>query len=341
MSTLIHTRYNRLIRRASQTDQSDANTAAADNENEREAASKDPLEVATMELIAEKARPCPKCGALGMKYFGCDHMECQCLKVKLFSWCEQWTNLMTGPLCKHEYCWQCFASYKLVEDIGSAAHQESCRYHSASLYPETDYDGIFDGEDYIFNPENDDDDCINDSSVDDFLDDEAERRQRQDGTNADCTLAPTESLLWRSRNGAILDAMRRDVQVMRAQLNGHLSTMVSDAGLQPDNNTRQPVAASSISEIPIRQHPSLLTGTPAEALARLRREMRRDGWPFEHTTDHSPFSSTAAQPSVSAGAEPNINVPGEMSCTVGDEATGPSLEHVKEQRNFGPRMRGG
>ena len=53
-------------------------------------------------------KSCPQCRAPIEKNSGCDHMKC-------FK-------------CKHEFCWECFATYELIRKDGNHRHQSNCKH---------------------------------------------------------------------------------------------------------------------------------------------------------------------------------------------------------------------
>jgi hypothetical protein len=63
----------------------------------------------------------------------------------------------TGSLCRHEFCYECFAPYKGANGVwrlGNSAHQDTCRYAPNSL---PTYEGADDMSDSDDNGEEDDD----------------------------------------------------------------------------------------------------------------------------------------------------------------------------------------
>ena len=64
------------------------------------------------ELVKSISKPCPGegCGFYIQKSEGCDHMTCR--------------------RCKHEFCYECFASYVDIRLKGNTAHTEECKYYA-------------------------------------------------------------------------------------------------------------------------------------------------------------------------------------------------------------------
>ena len=46
--------------------------------------------------------------------------------------CSQ-RSFFTGPKCRFQYCWICFADYAEILRHGNTAHRNDCRYHSKNL----------------------------------------------------------------------------------------------------------------------------------------------------------------------------------------------------------------
>ncbi|UJR12356.1 hypothetical protein I4U23_016533 [Adineta vaga] len=59
-----------------------------------------------LELFTKK---CSQCQWYIQKNEGCDHMTCR--------------------YCKHEFCWECLADYKLIASRGNSQHKTSCNYY--------------------------------------------------------------------------------------------------------------------------------------------------------------------------------------------------------------------
>ena len=43
------------------------------------------------------------------------------------------TDLMTGTMCNHEFCWLCLADFQGIRTKGNAHHKEDCKYHSNNI----------------------------------------------------------------------------------------------------------------------------------------------------------------------------------------------------------------
>jgi hypothetical protein len=103
----------------------------------------DANEQTSQETIRQISKKCPSalCGVNIQKISGCDHITCGYIPLRLFR---------TGPLaldyadcgfdlgqvCRHEFCWLCFASYAGIDGIhamGNSAHLESCEYSPNNL----------------------------------------------------------------------------------------------------------------------------------------------------------------------------------------------------------------
>ncbi|KAF7870289.1 hypothetical protein EAF04_004035 [Stromatinia cepivora] len=66
-------------------------------------------EEASQKLMEKATKKCPNCQVRIQKNKGCDHMTCQS--------------------CKHEFCWSCFADYKLIRSTDNSAHTSTCPYY--------------------------------------------------------------------------------------------------------------------------------------------------------------------------------------------------------------------
>ncbi|KAF7913269.1 hypothetical protein BELL_0986g00010 [Botrytis elliptica] len=71
-------------------------------------------EAASEAWIAEYTKLCPnpKCGMRIQKKSGCDHLTCEC------------------DYCLVEFCWCCFADFKMIKKRGNDHHKEDCRWHT-------------------------------------------------------------------------------------------------------------------------------------------------------------------------------------------------------------------
>ncbi|ATZ53894.1 hypothetical protein BCIN_09g06550 [Botrytis cinerea B05.10] len=69
-------------------------------------------EAASEAWIAEHTKLCPnpKCGMRIQKKTGCDHLTCD--------------------YCLSEFCWCCFADFKMIKKRGNDHHKEDCRWHT-------------------------------------------------------------------------------------------------------------------------------------------------------------------------------------------------------------------
>ncbi|PPJ56654.1 hypothetical protein CBER1_01785 [Cercospora berteroae] len=67
--------------------------------------------------LKKHSKECPKCKARLQKISGCDHFTC--------------------TMCRHEFCWMCFAPYRGADGVtgpkGNAAHKSNCQYYSGRL----------------------------------------------------------------------------------------------------------------------------------------------------------------------------------------------------------------
>ncbi|CAF0997716.1 unnamed protein product [Rotaria sordida] len=66
---------------------------------------------ASQRWISVNTKECPKCHSHIEKNDGCDHMTC-------FK-------------CKHEFCWECFASYSGIKRHGAYLHNRKCKHYPA------------------------------------------------------------------------------------------------------------------------------------------------------------------------------------------------------------------
>ncbi|CAF1492476.1 unnamed protein product, partial [Rotaria magnacalcarata] len=73
---------------------------------------------ASQRWINVHTKECPKCHSHIEKNEGCDHMTC-------FK-------------CKHEFCWECLASYSGIKRHGAYSHNRQCKH-----YPTTDTRNFF------------------------------------------------------------------------------------------------------------------------------------------------------------------------------------------------------
>ncbi|CAD6444594.1 cbdb2440-5f9e-4382-9b39-1985fce29fd3 [Sclerotinia trifoliorum] len=77
-------------------------------------------EEASQKLMEKATKKCPKCQVRIEKNKGCDHMTCR--------------------FCKHEFCWMCFADYKLIRSRDNSAHTPTCTYYAGvPLRHQTNY----------------------------------------------------------------------------------------------------------------------------------------------------------------------------------------------------------
>ncbi|CAF3540283.1 unnamed protein product [Rotaria sp. Silwood1] len=63
--------------------------------------------------IRKYSKKCPLCHSFIEKISGCDHMTC--------------------TICKHQFCWQCFADYRKIQTYGRKQHMIYCTHYSS--YP--------------------------------------------------------------------------------------------------------------------------------------------------------------------------------------------------------------
>jgi hypothetical protein len=59
--------------------------------------------------LKKYSKKCPKCQISIEKISGCDHMICK--------------------RCKHEFCWQCFANYRIIQIYGLQYHMKHCSHY--------------------------------------------------------------------------------------------------------------------------------------------------------------------------------------------------------------------
>lgn len=61
-----------------------------------------------LQTVEEKSKPCPQCKIRLQKNGGCDHFTC---KSHFSDW-HCFLLMYPGSMCRHEFCWECFAPYR-------------------------------------------------------------------------------------------------------------------------------------------------------------------------------------------------------------------------------------
>jgi IBR domain, a half RING-finger domain len=100
----------------------------------------DPEYQKTQEWITGNAKLCPNpdCRTPIQKNNGCFHMTCKLLfPQKLgFDYSSRLTGRMiTGTLCRHEFCWECLTSREEYQRQGQEGHKEGCFFRTNSARP--------------------------------------------------------------------------------------------------------------------------------------------------------------------------------------------------------------
>lgn len=99
----------------------------------------DANEQKSLDAVKGISKKCPSasCGVNIEKISGCDHITCEIVSSDgALAMNDANFRLDLGQVCRHEFCWLCFASYAGptgIRIIGNSAHQESCRYYSSNL----------------------------------------------------------------------------------------------------------------------------------------------------------------------------------------------------------------
>ncbi|KAK5720764.1 hypothetical protein LTR15_006725 [Elasticomyces elasticus] len=80
-------------------------------------------EEASVETLGRTTKICPnpECRRKLEKSGGCDHFTCK--------------------ICRHEFCWLCFASQTEIRRIGNTAHTTECKHHSDNITPSFPFNG--------------------------------------------------------------------------------------------------------------------------------------------------------------------------------------------------------
>ncbi|MCJ1397278.1 hypothetical protein MMC11_000470 [Xylographa trunciseda] len=113
--------------------------------------------------FAANTKMCPKksCGRPIEKNGGCSHMTCS--------------------QCGHQFCWDCFASWKEIRRLGNNAHMETCHWHTrnlelhpadVALHENFDEENV--AEDYDTDRETAENEYVEDNSVENSDEEESE-----------------------------------------------------------------------------------------------------------------------------------------------------------------------
>lgn len=98
----------------------------------------DPEFQETQKWMATNTKPCPECGIHVQKGNGCFHMTCKSMIRPRDP--QLWMLiLITGSLCRHEFCWECLASWRDINSgsggYNRSAHNDGCFFKTSSQQP--------------------------------------------------------------------------------------------------------------------------------------------------------------------------------------------------------------
>lgn len=148
-------------------------------------------------------------------------------------------------MCKHDYCWQCLADYSMINVAGSVAHLKTCRYYSAQLHPEEDYEEEDDQDDYSMFPGAEDE-------YDEYDDTDNEDEESPEDRADENTPIQPESTLRGVSNFPTMATIERSFAAPSAQADSN-PPAIAISGPVADSDAQSPEADSSILSLPIRQ----------------------------------------------------------------------------------------